>query len=52
MLKHELIDQVLEKAQQYARDGNYFDDNFYDEIKKLITHDIVDSIQVNHSSYP
>jgi hypothetical protein len=45
MLKHELIEQVLETAQQYARDGNYFNENFYDEIKKQITHDIIDAIQ-------
>ena len=47
VIKNELTDQVLEKAQEYARDGKYMDDNFYEEIKKLITRDIVENIQVN-----
>ncbi|KAM3135741.1 hypothetical protein pb186bvf_012138 [Paramecium bursaria] len=45
VIKNELTDQVLEKAQEYARDGKYMDDNFYEEIKKLITRDIVENIQ-------
>ncbi|CAD8112864.1 unnamed protein product [Paramecium primaurelia] len=45
MLKNELIDQVLEKAQEYARDGRYMDENFFEEIKKLITRDIIENIQ-------
>lgn len=44
MIKNELMEVVLEKAQEYARDGKFMDENFYEEIKKLITRDIIENI--------